>query len=223
MKKIMFLLVFFVSVYNCFSQVQNDTIDNKYLEDQLYLSLSYNILLNSPEEDLNSPFSLGVSLGFIRDIPFNERRNFGVGIGLGYSYNSYNNSIILLDYAQNNTDNFVSYQTDRITTNLVELPIEIRWRTSTATKYNFWRIYGGFKFAYIFHSKSKLNYNSETITVKNLDPLNKLQYGAILSAGYGTWNLYGYYGLSNLFDSIGSNGKMLDVRDFNIGLKFYIL
>jgi len=223
MKKAVFILFFISCFYNSFSQVNNDSIDNKYLEDQLYLSLSYNILLNKPVEDADSPFSLGVSLGFIRDFPFNERRNFGVGVGLGYAYNSYKNTITFFDDNINNSNIIEEYQTKTIRSNIVELPIEIRWRTSTATKFNFWRIYGGFKFSYIFYSNSKLDYNNETITVKNLNALNNLQYGAILSTGYGTWNLFAYYGLNNLFDSVGSNGKNLNVRDFNIGLKFYIL
>ena len=96
MKGIRCLYLVLGCVTSSFAQVENDTIDSKYLEDQLYLSLSYNILRNKPVEDANSPFSLGISFGFIRDIPFNKQRNFGIGIGLGYGFNSYQNTINLV-------------------------------------------------------------------------------------------------------------------------------
>ena len=38
-------------------------------------------------------FSTGFTLGYIKDIPLNTRRNFGLGIGLGISTNSYNNNL----------------------------------------------------------------------------------------------------------------------------------
>jgi hypothetical protein len=223
MRKIIFVGIFLVSLTNSFAQSANDTIDYKYLEDQLYLSLSYNILFNKPEEDNNSPFSLGISFGFIRDIPLNKQRNFGIGIGLGYGFNSYKNTITLYDDADDSTGLVQEFQTEKIKTNVVEMPFQIRWRTSTPTRYNFWRIYGGLKVAYIFFSKSKLNYENESVTIKNMEPLNKFQCGTTLSVGYGTWNLYTYYGLSKLFNSTGSNGEPSDVKDFNIGLIFYIL
>jgi hypothetical protein len=56
-----------------------------------------------------------------------------------------------------------------------------------------------------------------------LNALNKFKYGAILSAGYGTWNINAYYGLSQLFNSINLDGEELNLKDFSIGLKFYIL
>jgi len=205
------------------AQVENDTLDYKYLEDQLYLSASYNILRNKPAEDENSLFSVGIELGFIKDIPFNKQRNFGIGIGLGYAFSSYKNTVNLdIDELAKSGIEEV-FKTNKFNTNLVEIPLELRWRTSTPSKYNFWRIYGGFKFSYTFLSSAEIDRNGETIKLKNMNALNKFKYGATLSAGYGTWNIYTYYGLSQLFDSVNANGKELNLKDFSIGLKFYIL
>ena len=84
---LIFLLFSFVKPQ---AQVNNDSIiDLKYLEDQLYISLTYTILGNKPATISQNGFSGGFSLGFIKDIPLNERRNVGFGVGVGYAYNVY--------------------------------------------------------------------------------------------------------------------------------------
>jgi len=103
------------------------------------------------------------------------------------------------------------------------MPFEFRWRTSTPEKYNFWRIYGGIKFAYLITAKTKFTDSEVVLTTKNIPEFNRIQYGATLAAGYGNWNLYFYYGLSPLFKDALFNGKKIDLKDVNIGLKFYIM
>ncbi len=103
------------------------------------------------------------------------------------------------------------------------MPFEFRWRTSTPEKYSFWRIYGGIKFAYLITAKTKFTDSEVVLTTKNIPEFNRIQYGATLAAGYGNWNLYFYYGLSPLFNDALFNGKKIDLKDVNIGLKFYIM
>jgi hypothetical protein len=223
MIKRLFIMLILTCSTQSWAQVEKDTLDYKYLEDQLYLSANYNILRNKPVEDENSLFAVGIELGFIKDIPFNKQRNIGIGIGLGYAFNTYKNTVNLY------TDEFSSaafeeeFKTNKFSANLVEIPFELRWRTSTASKYSFWRVYGGLKFSYTFLSSVELSHNGEVVKRKNLKALNDFKYGAILSAGYGTWNVNAYYGLSQLFSSVNSNGEELNLKDFSIGLKFYIL
>ncbi|HEY9220025.1 MAG TPA: porin family protein [Lutibacter sp.] len=207
------------------AQVSNDSIlDLKYLEDQLYLSVSYSILNNKPATISQNGFSGGFSMGFIKDIPLNEQRNIGLAIGAGYAYNVYvqnlkisrNNQTTLFEPAE-------EYKTNRLGINAIEMPIEFRWRTSTPEKYSFWRVYGGIKIAYLMTAKTKFVDSEVQITTKNIPEINKIQYGVILAAGYSTWNLYFYYGLSPLFKNAEFNEKELDLKDINIGLKFYIM
>ena len=113
---------------------------------------------------------------------------------------------------------------NKFSTQLVELPIELRWRTSTPEEYKFWRIYAGVKFGYIVASKAKSKGGGETIKISNLDAIEKLRYGLTLSIGYSTWNVNLYYGLNPIFDdSVIINGEKTDIRIVKIGLKFYIL
>ncbi len=210
-------------------EVVQDTIpDEKYREDQFYIGFTYNILQNRPSEISQNNLSNGIHLGFIRDFPINKKRNKAIGIGLGYSYNSYfhNLKAVKTDtgilYTAIESDE--SFRRNKYRTHEVELPIEFRWRTSTATSYKFWRIYGGFKLSYLFSGISKFVGDSGTIKFQNND-LNRFQYGLTLSAGYNTWNFHVYYGLNTLFkeDTFTANGEQFEMNIVKVGLMFYIL
>ncbi len=223
MRKYWILICLVYCFSNLFAQ-EEKTIDDNYLEDQIYLSLTYNILKNKPTGITQNGLSGGISVGFIKDIPLNKDRNFGLGIGLGYAYNAYiqnlkisrQNQITVFELAQN-------YKINRLRIHSVEIPFEIRWRNSTPEKYKFWRIYGGVKVSYLFSVKTLFSDDLETITTKNIPELNNFQYGLILASGYSTWNIYVYYGLNPLYKDVEFNGKNLDLNNFKIGLKFYIL
>jgi hypothetical protein len=232
MKYYFFLLILGVS---CFVVSQNNEDTDKaelyknYREDQFYASVTYNLLNNKAEDVSQSGFSTGFHFGFIRDMPLNERRNFALGLGLGISTNSYNQNMSILEI--NNEleyliidDSEVNVSKNKFTTYLVELPIEIRWRTSTAIDYKFWRIYTGFKVGYLLYNSSKFRSEAGNQKLSNLDDFNKFQYGLTLSAGYGMWNFHLYYGLNSIFnDNAKLNGEAIDMKSFKIGLMFYIL
>ena len=231
MKRYFFLLLVLLG-YLGFSQ--NDNTDKEelyknYREDQFYASVTYNLLTDKPAGISQRGFSSGFHLGFIRDMPVNERRNFAIGLGLGLSSNSYSQNLSILK--ENNEvlysvidESEVNVSKNKFTTYLVELPLEIRWRTSTAIDYNFWRIYTGFKVGYLLYNSTKYKSDAGNQNLSNLDDFNKVQYGLTLSAGYGTWNFHLYYSLNSIFnDNAKLNGEAIDMKSFKIGLMFYIL
>ena len=204
-------------------------IDDKYREDQFYASITYNLFSNQPEDISQNEFSTGFHFGFIRDMPFNKKRNWSIGLGLGLSSNSYNQNLIILDN-QGSTEftvadsDFGDIQKNKFTTYLLDVPFELRWRTSSASEYKFWRIYSGFKFSYVLYNSTKLKSEFVNNNLSNVDAFNDIQYGLTLSAGYGTWNFHLYYGLNTIFDrSSQLNGESIDLRALKIGLIFYIL
>jgi len=206
------------------SQESDIGIDSRYLEDQIYLSLTYNVLYNKPDEIAQNGFSGGFSIGFIKDIPFNAQRNFGIGIGVGYAYNVFIQNLKISELNSNaNFEIAEDYNTNKFGISTVELPIEIRWRNSTLEKYKFWRIYGGFKVSYVLTAKTTFKDSVETLTTNNISEFDRIQYGLTLATGFSTWNLYVYYGLNPLFKSGELNGENIKLKDFNIGLKFYIM
>lgn len=200
---------------------------SKYLEDQFYIGLGYNFLTDKPADVVQRSLSYNLQTGFIKDIPFNQRRNFGIGIGLGYATNSYYNNIVASEvdndivYRVSDTSDF---ERNKLETHAIELPIELRWRTSTADEYKFWRIYAGAKLGYVFSGSSKMVSDSNKMRFSN-DDIQSFQYGLQLNFGYNTWNIQAYYGLNPLFKdgTTLENGEAIDINVLRIGIIFYIL
>ena len=224
MSRIIFLFLILTTAVNA----QNyDTIKNtRYLEDQIYIGLSIITLTNLSDGIAQSGFSNSFGLGFIKDIPVNAKGNVAFGIGLGYGRNTYFQNIKITE-----VDNFTQYEiagndvkNNKFSLNSIDLPLEIRLRTSTIDKYKFWRVYGGAKISYVFASNAKFKEAGNTFKIKGLSEINKWQYGLTLAVGYGTWNFNFYYGLEDLFSNASLNGMSpIEIRDFRIGLIFYIL
>ena len=218
-------LLLLISFFISFSQ-KND-VDNKYLEDQFYLGLYYSTLTSSPENFNQNKFSSTLNFGFIRDFPFNKQRNFGVGVGVGLSFSSSNSNLKLSDLNSSVSGEIVNGQDftkNKWNTTKIEFPFEVRWRTSTPTSYKFWRVYFGVKTSYLLKSKYKYESLNSNYTLENL-PFRKTQSGITVNAGNNTWNLGLYMGLNPIFNKeFGQNNPNLkDLKEFKLGLVFYIL
>lgn len=205
-------------------------IDSLYKEDQFYIGITYNLLGKTPNGLSQSGFSSGFNFGFIKDMPINKKRNKAIGAGLGMSLNSFNQNMLISE-TQNKSANFTilddtetPFTKNKFSTYMLEVPLEYRWRTSTATDYKFWRIYTGVKLGYVFANNSKFEGSSGNIKLSNIDAFNDFQYGLSLSAGYNTWNFHFYYALNPIFKSETKvNGEVVDTNAIKIGLIFYIL
>ena len=207
-------------LFSGFLQAQNDStfVDDKYLEDQIYFNLTYIHMLNLPDRISQSGFSFGLGGGFIKDFPLNERRNIGLGAGLGYGLNNYYFNVKLEEAVPNEDSNPVN---NKIIMHTVELPIELRFRGSTASKYKFWRFYPWIKIAYAFAKNTSFG-KSADFDVKDVIEVNDFLYGLTFSAGYNKWNLHLYYGLNDLFNETQKNDYNINISDLRVGLIFYI-
>lgn len=226
-----FFINFFllISTFKCISQQQNiKEVDSLYKEDQFYAGVTYNLLGNKPKDISQNGFSFGFHIGLIKDIPINKRRNIALGIGLGYSTNSFNQNLLIekeneiITYsALENPDTFTK---NKFLNHVIELPFEFRWRTSTPSEYNFWRIYTGFKIGYVIAHNAKYNGDLGNLNSNDIEDYNKFQYGCTISLGYNTWNLYLYYGLNTMFSNKAVlNSESIDINVIKLGLMFYVL
>ena len=202
-------------------------IDSLYREDQFYFSFTFTTLQNKPSGLTQDKFSSGFSLGFLRDFPINKTRTIAIAPGIGLAYNNYNQNLKISE--QNNVleysilDSNSSFDKNKFSQLLVEVPIELRWRSSTFESHKFWRIYGGFKMGYLIYDKSIYEDVNGKIIVENNKNFNAFQYGTYLSVGYNSVNVYAYYGLNSLFQSAKTNTESIDMNSINIGIMFYIL
>jgi len=227
MRKLLSFLIFLLTI-PAFSQEEPDfnAVDSLYREDQFYFAFTYNILRHKPTGVSQNKFAPSFSAGFLRDMPINKRRNFAIAAGLGYSINDYNYDLLIdqssgtLTYAPNGN---IDFDKNKLILHYLELPIEVRWRTSRPESHIFWRVYGGFKFSYLVFDRQKFQSDSSKYSVSNNQDLNELQLGTYLAVGNNTWNLTAYYGLTPLYKSAEINGRPIDLQTLNIGLMFYIL
>lgn len=227
------LLLCAIGIYAQGPQERNKS-DSKYLEDQFYLGITYNFLLDKPADFTQRNLSYGLKGGFIKDIPLNSTRTFAIGIGLGYAVNSYYSNMLAtkssdgIGYEIIEEDIIVGEEEirvkrNKIETHLIELPFEFRWRNSSAKEYKFWRVYSGIKLGYVFSSRSKLVTEADKTSFINPD-IRKFQYGLMFNFGYNTFNIHLYYSLKGMFDDgVSIENEEIKLKPLQVGLIFYIL
>ncbi|TYP76070.1 porin family protein [Aquimarina intermedia] len=236
-KRIILIGICLLTTESIFGQQQtieslpNDerVIDSLYREDQFYVGFTFNLLFNRPKGVSQSGFSGGLHLGYTRDMPINKRRNLAVGLGLGYSVNSFSQTLFIGEEEENEKTIFaslddVSYDSNRFTTHLIESPLELRWRTSTAKSHKFYRVYTGLRLGYLFYFNSNFQQTDNSVSQTKIDELNRFRAGATFTFGWNTFNFHFYYSLNSLFDKNARIGEEpVGIEVAKIGLMFYIL
>jgi hypothetical protein len=230
----LFIFTYLLSFFNLYAQEEIKAtkspmiaIDSLYREDQFYFSFTLNNLKNKPADLSQNKFSTGFSAGFLRDMPVNKKRNVAIASGLGFTYNNYIQNLDIEESGQTYSyalfASSADYSKNRFSQLFVDVPIELRLRTSTYESYKFWRLYTGVKFSYLIYDRYISKDANGTTVITNNKDFDKLQYGIYAATGYNTFNIYAYYGLNALFKSAKVNGEQIDMRAFNVGIIFYIL
>ncbi|NJW52295.1 porin family protein [Salinimicrobium oceani] len=205
-------------------------VDSLYREDQVYIGITYNIVTGQPTGIKSSQFSGGLHLGVIRDIPFNERRNLALGLGLGWSIDTYGQNLFVGRGLEAEGTTFqvldrsrIDFDTNRFTTQSIDIPIQFRWRSSTPETYKFWRIYTGLRPAYVYYFQTKFEQNGNIYRESDIPEFDRLRLGATFTFGYNTFNFNFYYSLNSFFKDAEINGEAVELRTFQVGLMFYLL
>lgn len=226
-----FLASCFLNAFNISAQTDFvEGIDSLYREDQLYIGFTYNILSQMPKEINSSGFSWGLHIGFIRDFPINEQRNIAIGAGLGWSIDTYGQNLFIGEEISSENTIFRSleedfdYSSNRFTTQAIEVPLQFRWRTSTAETYKFWRIDTGVKLGYVYYFRSNFEQPGNSVRQTKVPEFNRFRTGATFTFGYNTFNFYFYYSLNPFFNEDAKiNSEEIGMTTFQVGLMFYIL
>jgi hypothetical protein len=216
MQKQCFLLLLIAS----FALAQSPA-DSLYREDQIYASIGYPLLIDTPEDLTQNKLSHTFSLGFIRDMPINSARNLAFGIGLGLNYNVVYTNLQFTDDMEATT--FVSGDVINQWSSVdAEIPLELRWRSSTPMNYQFWRIYAGVVGYYSLSAKQRvrtfLSESTTSLSVQNF------RLALRLSVGNNTWNLTYTLPIDSFFDfdKPAHNKSLSQIKTAKLGLIFYI-
>lgn len=229
-----FLLLLGVVVFSVPVNAQVDSqsieIDSLYREDQFYVGFTYNLLTGSPSGITGQQFSGGFHAGFIRDFPVNERRNVALGVGLGWSINTFGQNLFIGEETSGETifrnldGGEVAFDKNRFATQSVDLPLQFRWRTSTPESYKFWRVYAGIRPSYVYYFRSNFVQPDNTVRQTDVPEFDRLRLGATFTFGYNTFNFHFYYSLNSFFNKDAKiDGESVDLKTFQVGLMFYIL
>lgn len=234
MRGLFFYILLFLSVTAWAQDValmqKKDSIvpDPHYREDQFYASLTYDLMYKAPKGYSQYSVPVGITVGFLRDFPVNKARNKAIAIGLGYSYSNTKHNFVVQETAGKPDYSIISkseFDKNKMVLHYLEMPLELRWRTSDSISHQFWRIYTGVKLSYLVSGKTQY-YPSGGADVKitNDASMNKLMGGVYIAAGYNTWNFYAYYGFTPLYDNVYMDtGTKINMHPIKLGLMFYIL
>ncbi len=212
-------------------QTETDSvrIDKRYREDQFYLGVTFNLLTKKPVGVDQNGFSGGLHLGYIRDMPLNSQRNLALGIGAGLSMNTYNQNLFVGETPDEESifriiDGQITYDKNWFSTYLVEAPIQLRWRTSTASTYKFWRIYTGLQLGYVYAYKFNFEQPGNQVVQTDVPEFDRYRMGLTFSFGYDTFNFFFYYNINPFFkNAVTPNGQPIELNSLKLGLMFYIL
>jgi hypothetical protein len=225
MNKVLSTLLLLLITANTFSQKDSLNIRERYSDDQIYASISFGQFFEQPTLISKSSFSYALSIGIMKDFTLNRQGNVSVAAGIGYGFDLFNHKLKVEEL--NNSTFFSSdpsISANVFKSNNLEFPIEIRWRTSTANKYDFWRVYTGIKFIYSLSNQFQFNdSNSNSFKYSNISAYNELQYGLTISTGYDAFNINVFYGLTPIFKNATINGEAINSKILKFGLIFYIL
>src|SRR5690554_1842027 len=229
--QIFFILFIGFFSFDVWSQetLQQTAADSIYREDQFYFGITYNILLNTPPAMTSRGLSGGIQGGFLRDMPINKRRNVAIAVGLGLAYDQYGQNLFVGEDANGKTifrmlDGRVDYTQNRFGMAMVEVPLELRWRTSTPSEYRFWRIYAGARIGYAYWYKTTFKQPSNNVNQTKIPEFNPIRLSATLSFGYNTFNFFASYAITPFFENAQTiEGEKIELRSLKVGLMFYIL
>lgn len=201
--------------------------DSLYREDQIYIGVTYNFLVNKPSGLINRGFSGGIQGGILRDLPINKRRNVAIAVGLGLAYDQFGHNLFVGGDDAGNTifrilDENVRYDRNRFNLATVEIPVEFRWRTSTPTDYRFWRVYAGLRAGYSYWHQASFRQFGNELVRSRISEFDPWRFEGTLTVGYSTFNFYASYAFNPFFKG-GNDNLNTDFNAVKVGLMFYIL
>ena len=227
------ILLIIAAIVSVHSIAQQDTIsgdyDRKYREDQFYVGVTYNIITDVPGGVATRGLSGGINFGYLRDMPINDQRNIAIALGAGLSFDQYGQTLFIGELPDETTvfdviDDDTDLDVNRFSTATVEVPIEFRWRSSTAESYKFWRVYAGLRLGYTYYYRSVYKQAGVEVNQTDIPEFEPFRTNITLSFGYNTFNLYALYSINPFFtDATTVDGQVLDFRTIKVGLIFYIL
>lgn len=238
-KAILFITVLILS-FGVFAGDNGEDNDKKKKKQQarpdlpgiFLIDVGFNFLMDNPEGmDLGFWGSKIVNFYYYWDIPIGESHfSFGPGIGVGLEkYSFEDNNTLALDNSGNTEiieltsilDDDADIKRSKIAANYVDVPVEFRFHLNKRNHDLGFRAAIGGKVGFLFdgHTKIKYEEDGDNKKLKQKDNFNmqRLRYGLTARIGFPGINFFGYYSLSELFES-GKGPDETTAASFNLGI-----
>lgn len=178
--------------------------------DRLILEANYTNWLGAPQGIKSDWKCVGFAFATMFDKPFGAS-NFSFGFGLGlyvHNYSSNANFVYQLDSTNSQVTTIlepktIPYIANRYNERSVEVPLELRFRTKSATMF---KVMLGGKIGYVISDFRKTDDADGRIRRYNTQNINRLRYGIVFRIGVEQVCFTASYYLSEVFTKNGPKG-----------------
>jgi hypothetical protein len=187
--------------------------------DRLIFEVNHTGWLNYPSNIQMSWKSIGFNIALMFDKPIG-RSNFSIGYGIGfYSHNFHSNASFVNHYDSLNnyyTTEMIpktnNYTVNRFAQQILEIPLELRFRTKTLSKFKI--MFGG-KFGYVVNDFRKVFDDAGKLKYYDTKNVNYLRYGVLFRIGVEQVCFTACYYFSDVFvKNRGLNG----ITPYSVGI-----
>lgn len=203
----------------------------------LFLDFGFNLLNNRPE-DLNTGFFQSKTANIYYQYPIHLGENSGItfnpGIGLGMDKLGFKRDSTLTNNPSlgNSSSQFtgiktlygqdITVNTNKLAINYVEIPLEFRYHLNKTDYDKGFRIAIGGKVGILYDSHTKVEIKDADgmitkVKTKQDYGLNPIRYGVYSRVGLAGFNLWGYYGLNEVFKE-GKGPFGTEATQFSFGV-----
>ena len=177
--------------------------------------------LEAPDSLSVKTYSPGMNAFIMYDYPFAKESIFSFAWGYGFSsFNVHHNGSFVEDSLEKTNfipfENGYSYKKNKLSINYLEIPLELRIRTKGLRQF---KLTVGGKVGYAVNIHTKIKDDTGKFKAYQVPNLERLRYGVYGAIGLGRAMLYGFYGLSELFEE-NKGPKMVPIT---LGLRFNLL
>ncbi|MCB0539533.1 MAG: outer membrane beta-barrel protein [Bacteroidetes bacterium] len=196
--------------------------------DRFMINLTFDNLFHKETNGFKTQWhSRGIGLYYLQDFPLGtERVSFAAGVGFRHA-SYYHNSNMVEDSVQTTFTPIPNFKDDdnfkqrKVAVNYFEVPLELRFFTKPSLKTgNMFKVAvgfrGGVRMTGVRVEKNKDNGYYKKFKTKNFKDLALWEAGPTLRVGYGGFNIFAYYSVTELFKK-NSGPKM---TPFSIGISF---
>lgn len=204
----------------------------------LIIDLGANVWSTTPDDiSLNTFQSKTVNITYFYDLPLGDSKfTFTPGIGLGLEKVSFEDNFTLTSSIDNSgalnvaaapltntVNNVFEFGKSKLGMNYIDIPLEFRFYTRKNDYSRGFRAALGAKIGILYSSFTKYKYE-DTLGQQNMVKdrgdygINRFRYGIQARVGFQSISLFGYYELSEKFDTPPAGGSNINNLTFGIAL-----